>query len=232
VRSIIRIPIERATPATGDILKAQGVPPHRHVDRRTGALAAEALDLYRDAANPAGVMMDLTGEEFAEVFAGEGRNEPESPVGPIGRAATHRALFACTIGEAVCRAIAQLFSRNDFALGSMLDAAASCGADLAAAAIEAEYRAGLAGRGLLHAHDATLRFSPGYCGWHLSAQRRLFALLRPGEIGIALNESCLMAPLKSVTGVILGGRRDIFLFEDTFPFCRDCADHSCRERSG
>ncbi len=59
----------------------------------------------------------------------------------------------------------------------------------------------------------TNRFSPGYCGWHVSEQPILFALLKenrddsrkddtPNPCGIHLTESCLMIPIKSVSGVI------------------------------
>ena len=76
-----------------------------------------------------------------------------------------------------------------------------------------------------------LRFSPGYCGWHVSAQKKLFEYLKPEEIGIGLNESCLMQPLKSISGVIFTGRMEIFEFDDNYPFCSDCTDHACRDRA-
>ena len=53
----------------------------------------------------------------------------------------------------------------------------------------------------------TNRFSPGYCGWHVSEQRKLFGIF-PAEhpCGVRLTESSLMLPIKSVSGVIgLGG---------------------------
>lgn len=77
---------------------------------------------------------------------------------------------------------------------------------------------------------ATMLFSPGYCGWHVSGQKRLFESLRPDEIGIELSESFLMQPLKSVSGVIVVGPREIFDFDDAFSFCDECSTHSCRDR--
>lgn len=194
------------------------------------ALAREALRVFCESARPVGMLLDVTREEFARVFHGDGRNHPDSPVRMVADGATHRVVFAATLGGDIGEEIAARFRTNDFALGSMLDAAASCGADMAAHALEDLYGTLLREQGLLGRRDAILRFSPGYCGWHISAQRVLFELLRPAKIGITLNESYLMQPLKSVTGGILCGPRDIFLFEDTFPFCRDCTDRSCRER--
>jgi len=47
------------------------------------------------------------------------------------------------------------------------------------------------------------RFSPGYCGWHVSEQKKLFPLFPSAEpCGIRLTDSSLMLPIKSVSGVI------------------------------
>ncbi len=46
------------------------------------------------------------------------------------------------------------------------------------------------------------RFSPGYCGWHVSAQQELFSLMPDNECGITLNDSSLMYPIKSISGII------------------------------
>lgn len=52
----------------------------------------------------------------------------------------------------------------------------------------------------------TNRYSPGYCGWSVSEQHKLFSLLPPNFCGITLTESALMQPEKSVSGVIgVGG---------------------------
>ena len=75
-----------------------------------------------------------------------------------------------------------------------------------------------------------LRYSPGYCGWHVSGQRALFAALRPAEIGLALRESCLMDPLKSISGVLVSGAPRIHDFVDDYPFCAECAERACRDR--
>ena len=52
----------------------------------------------------------------------------------------------------------------------------------------------------------TNRFSPGYCGWHVSQQQLLFPLFKGETCGVTLNESSLMVPIKSVSGVIGVGK--------------------------
>ncbi len=47
------------------------------------------------------------------------------------------------------------------------------------------------------------RFSPGYGDWGLEIQKDIFAVLDcPRRIGLALNESLLMSPTKSVTAIV------------------------------
>lgn len=48
----------------------------------------------------------------------------------------------------------------------------------------------------------TNRFSPGYCGWHVSQQQLLFSMLPSLPCGVRLTESSLMVPIKSVSGII------------------------------
>jgi hypothetical protein len=48
----------------------------------------------------------------------------------------------------------------------------------------------------------THRFSPGYCNWHLTEQRKIFSLLGDNPCGITLSEVCLMNPIKSISGII------------------------------
>ena len=112
----------------------------------------------------------------------------------------------------------------------MLDGYASEGVERAADQLERAYVDWLSSEGRLEADSGTLRYSPGYCGWHVSGQRKLFRYLVPEDAGISLRESCLMQPLKSISGVIITGRRAIFDFENTFDFCEECSTWTCRER--
>ena len=45
-------------------------------------------------------------------------------------------------------------------------------------------------------------YSPGYCGWPVSDQQELFKLFGNENCGITLSETCLMNPIKSISGVI------------------------------
>jgi len=53
----------------------------------------------------------------------------------------------------------------------------------------------------------TNRFSPGYCGWDIKEQKKLFAFFPEGTTEITLSESCLMFPIKSISGIIGIGKK-------------------------
>ena len=62
------------------------------------------------------------------------------------------------------------------------------------------------------------------------AAEALGAGLPAGEIGVTLNDSCLMSPLKSVSGVLVAGLGEAHRFRPDFPFCDDCRTHECGRR--
>lgn len=73
----------------------------------------------------------------------------------------------------------------------------------------------------------TNRFSPGYCGWHVSQQQLLFPLFGVKEpCGVQLTDSSLMVPIKSVSGIIGLGRSVRYL-----PYtCGLCDYKNCYKR--
>jgi len=229
-RQCIRFAYPDIAPAPRSVLVAQGIPQQVEPDARVVGLLEEALSQLRELVEPLGVMQEVTLPEFDRIYPGEGLNAPASPLAQIYPQAEVLALFAVTLGAPVCRRIAELFDVHDYALASLLDAAASEAADLTAAALEKIFADTFRMYGKLRPDAVALRYSPGYCGWHVSGQKALFARLNPYEIEVSLRESCLMEPLKSVSGVVVGGPRQIHEFEPGYPFCADCSDFGCRER--
>jgi hypothetical protein len=227
---VAAIETSRTLPDVTSILAAQGVPEDRMSDTRARSLAEEAQARYARLSAPVGIVTDIAGDEFASLYPGEGHNAAQNPLDVIIPEALLLTLFAVTLGEAVSDEISLLFGQNDFARGAMLDAAASLGADLAAEEVERQCERQWRSSQRIDSGTAVMRFSPGYCGWHVSGQKRLFARLNPERIGIRLNDSYLMQPLKSVSGVIVAAPWAAFDIDDTYPFCSDCTTHSCRDR--
>lgn len=226
----IEIPIEALTPSRDDVLAQQGVPPGTQVRSDVEGICFRSIELLQDTAVITGITSEISLQEFAVVFEGEGANEAATPVGEIYHQSEHLLLFAVTLGKETSGEIDRLFRTNDFALGCMLDAAASVTAEGAAAEIERRFAKSLSEGGWDLDTGAALRYSPGYCGWHISGQKKLFEYLRPERIALTLRESFLMEPLKSVSGVVLAGPREMHAFDPSFPSCACCRTFSCRDR--
>jgi hypothetical protein len=230
MREVVGIGVDEVGPSIRAVLRGQGVPEEVTLGAGTMMLAEQTIDRYRGICQPTGLLMEVSDAEFESVYRGEGGNADETPLEEIYPLSDSLALFAVTVGGAVSEEISRLFAENEFAEGAMLDSAASESAEMAAQVVESRYVNLLKQANRLDSGSGVLRFSPGYCGWNITAQRKLFAFLEPGEIGITLGESCLMQPLKSVSGVIVAGRKEIFEFDDNYPFCRECETRSCRAR--
>lgn len=109
------------------------------------------------------------------------------------------AFFVATAGVMFENIQHRLMAENDMVKVFVADAMGSVIAEKTADCMEAELRSYIADRGWLH----TNRFSPGYCGWHVSQQQRLFSLFPvKNPCGVSLTDSSLMLPIKSVSGVI------------------------------
>ena len=112
----------------------------------------------------------------------------------------------------------------------MLDAIASEGAELAADCLQEKFLKAFWRDVSENDEIKVLRYSPGYCGWHISGQRKFFDFLHPEKINLSLNGSYLMTPLKSITGVMLAASGENHYFEMIYPCCENCQTLSCRER--
>ncbi len=230
MREIVHIPFKEIAPDAASVIEARGAAPGVERSEKLAETAEKACALLGELSEPIGVLADIKVEEFAAVYEGERLNEPATPLADVFPKADDLALFAVTVGPAVSDKITDLFDASEFALGYLLDAAASGAADAAAEFVERYYERRLEYDGRLGPASGILRYSPGYCGWDISGQKKLFEYLKPEEIGITLRDSYLMEPLKSVSGVIAAGPAEIHDFEMTYSFCRDCVTKSCRER--
>jgi hypothetical protein len=230
MRETIPLTFTSIVPDRAAVLALQDMRPGQPVADRVARLYVRALELLERASEPVALLADVSSAEFAEVYAGEGRNAPDSPLARILPRAERLALFALTLGGRISEEIDRRFAARDFALAAMLDAAASSAAEKAVGEIEHTLGARVRADVAVGRPAAVLAYSPGYCGWDVTGQRALFAYLHPEEIGIRLNESCLMEPLKSVSGVVVAGPIEVHDFPADFEFCRVCLGHECRER--
>jgi hypothetical protein len=216
-------------PSKAVLLESLRIPADRASERHN-EWAEAALRRYLELVRPAMVVQPVSVKEFRGIYKGEGRNESPAPLDKVFPRAFRLALFALTLGEELSGEIGRLFKKGLEVEAVFLDAAASRAAEAASE------MGGQAWLEEIRCPDAesgrafVLGYSPGYCGWHLSGQKMLLDRLGACRIGITLNGSFLMSPMKSVSGVWVVGGAEIFIDEDLYPFCAGCPAPTCRER--
>jgi len=230
LNQIIDFKIEDVDPDSRDVLLHQGIPRGVEVPERIRVLLNDAVDMFKQTAQPKGIIAEVSLKQFEKIFKGEGNNFDDVILDKIYPEADNLALFVLTMGADVSSRIERMFNDGDYALGSMLDAVASLAADKAVDVFEQFYYDHLNIDKEVKVDSAVLGYSPGYCGWHISGQKKLFKSLKPEQIGVTLNESYLMTPLKSVSGVLVEGKKDIHIFENIFDYCSECKHESCIDR--
>ncbi len=126
--------------------------------------------------------------------------------------------FAVTLGQDLDQTIKKL-GRDNLLTGFILDAIGSTLADWFAEQAQEQVARYYKKQGLV----TSFRFSPGYCDWPmLPGQQSLFPFLRPETIDIALGDSGLMSPRKSVTAAMIVAEQ-MPAESPCFLCARDCA---------
>ena len=108
------------------------------------------------------------------------------------------ALFLCTAGVEIGTRSRDAMKEGDLLKGYIYDVTGSeiveAAADLMQNSLEVKM--------IAEEKKITNRFSPGYCGWDVAEQHKLFQDFPYNFCGIRLTPSALMDPVKSVSGVI------------------------------
>ena len=113
---------------------------------------------------------------------------------------TQFGVFVATAGEEFEQWASSL---NDIVHTYMADAIGSVIAEAAVEYVTEKIREAALSNG----QNISNNYSPGYCGWSVAEQKSIFALLPEGFCGILLNDSCLMHPIKSVSGIVAIGNQ-------------------------
>ncbi len=163
--------------------------------------AYRLLGFKKTGRRPRGSVMSMIDQEFATAaelvdpravmrlghggLPGSDFVEPDMPLVAV----------VCTIGAALEERVSELSERGEAARAAILDAIGSAAAEEVAdrsnrliceMAAPTDYRP-----------DA--RRSPGYGDWDIREQAAIFSFLEPEDIGVGLNEHCMMVPRKSVS---------------------------------
>lgn len=133
------------------------------------------------------------------------------------------ALFICTAGPVIGELSHASMKSGDLLKGYVYDVIGSEVIIAAADRMQEQLRLKMAATG----SGISNRFSPGYCGWDVAEQHKLFGFFKDNYCGITLTESALMNPVKSVSGIIVIGRDVQFT-----PYqCKICQDKNCIYRN-
>lgn len=135
---------------------------------------------------------------------------------------THFAAFVATAGEEFDNYLEQFKNEGDIVSEFL---AYSIGSEIAEATVRYITKK-INQEALQMDFKITHSYSPGHCSWHVREQEHLFKLLPENPCGVELNESCLMHPVKSVSGII-GLGKDLEL---TPHACEICGLKTCFKR--
>ncbi len=133
------------------------------------------------------------------------------------------ALYICTAGAGIGEKSKELLATGDLIEGYILDVIGSLTVEAATDKIQENFENHLASYGRIN----TSRYSPGSCGWPLKDQKPFFGLFPYNHCGIVLSDSCLMDPIKSVSGIIGFGTN----IKKTAYECQICELDTCIYRS-
>jgi hypothetical protein len=131
----------------------------------------------------------------------------------------HIVVFACTIGDKLEKHSKKLMQQNESLEGYIVDIIGSEYAEACASYLHKYIETFFQDKGL----NLSNRFSPGYCNWPVSEQQNLFAVLGEKNCGIAITDSSLMLPVKSVSGIIGLGKT----IKRVDYKCNICDDKKC-----
>jgi len=108
------------------------------------------------------------------------------------------AVFLCTAGPEIGIRSRAAMKDGDLLTGYIYDVIGSEVVETATDLMQNNLKETMSAEGI----KITNRYSPGYCGWDVAEQHKLFLLLTDNYCGIKLNDSALMNPEKSVSGFI------------------------------
>lgn len=135
------------------------------------------------------------------------------------------AVLAVTIGEALENSISEHFAKGNYTYALLLDAAGTTAVEMAADQLSkaVEQQANKLG------FTTLARFSPGYGDWNITEQPQVLKLADGQAAGIAVTDSCMLVPRKSVTAVIgfISARKSASPKEVR---CPGCAQQNCLAR--
>lgn len=207
------------------VLSRIGYGDAENISSRIDSLVDDYIDNYHEFIMPSSACVY---RDIGEVSAGHVRiGEVTFESGILARLlqrCQRVAVFALTIGGYLEELVAYLSAEGMVLPATILDAVGSGAVEKLAGEIAAKIKHQAEAEGLV----VSRRFSPGYCDWDITQQKKLFQLLNSNTAGVTLTQNMVMTPRKSISGIIGIGLpgRDI----EKYNPCITCQKKDCPGR--
>ena len=113
MKQIVNFTLESIEPTREEVFQFQGIAENINPGPKVIDLFNRALEIFMQTAFPVGLCSDISLDQFAAIYEGEGKNHDITPLPGIYPQADYLALFAFTLGMAVSQKIDSLFKEKE-----------------------------------------------------------------------------------------------------------------------
>jgi hypothetical protein len=221
-QKVVELPLQLGV---ADVLRMMGCRKAENIREEVRGLAGKMLNEARPLLKPlcAYVVRDVVSMTDTEISLA-GCPTIHGPIAGFLKPSTRVATFVLTVGAALEKRATECMHGGDMLEGYTWHSIASAAADLAVDTLTQH----------LLQHEAgpdeaiTPPFSPGYCGMDITEQRNVFSIVDSTPVGVRLLPTCMMEPVKSISGLMGIGPRDEVV-ENGVP-CQWCNLTDCAMR--
>ena len=217
-----------ATIEKNDLARLLGGDEFGSVSRSTRTKIEKLETIFREFVNPALYYqhLEIDSVKKGAVLLEEGPKFTSPKLSKTMKDCDEIICYIATLGEDVDGEIKRLMDQKHLAKAYILDAMASVAADNMVATFHERMKNEYENQG----KQVTICFSPGYCDWPITEQKKLFSMFDSNELDVELTDSCLMQPRKSISGVF--GITPFNSNQSTHSYnpCLECNRRDCSER--
>jgi len=141
--------------------------------------------------------IEIDSVEKGAVFLEEGPEFKSPKLAKTLKGCEEIVCYIATLGDDIEDEIKRLMNAKHLAEAYILDAMASVAADNMVATFHRQMKSDYENQG----KQVTICFSPGYCDWPITDQKKLFSMFDSNELDVELTDSCFMQPRKSISGI-------------------------------
>lgn len=178
------------------------------IEPRGNYLRLENITISKDKVNLGTGQLTFVSQDIADLLANQDQV----------------VILAVTIGPALEEKVEQLFASDQLTKATILDAVGSIAVEEAANELQEKIAAEAKEIAL---PSLTMRYSPGYGDLDLDIQPQLLELVQGQELGVAVNDSFLLIPQKSITALIGLGQTESKVQPQCDFDCANCDYDRC-----